>query len=1046
VRTDVEPLPAGAQQTAPQPPQTGTEAPPEPAIPGAQPPSAMPPLAQQGLTARPGDVGEQPAAPSAGGTAVEAATPEAIVTQAEDLGRQLRTLTDPEGPPAVWVPDGTQGLSSIAPDDHAAWAALVSGVPITDFDGQGGLLIAKDQSTARAALAARTQGESAQSIVARLEADPVHRQLVSEAKELQDPAHPRQALWLPKGRPDALNGNPFALTSFVQALGNTGVAIDDFDGRGGTLLARDQKIADAAKRARDQGQSAEEIIRSLTDATPGKTPLLAISSGQREPSAFEQASEEDWQDRGTQGHLREQGFERHDARRPRLREVPRSALAMDAEQLSKAVRDYEESLKDKTPAAIADAIEQKFGFPVDVAGLKRGDVWWRAADFSHRIYQPSSQKRWTGAGTAEGSGREALFWTESRLAEMERLWALPMTNAARAMHMTEATGQTITEQAIAHVVHRQRERFPDHLKQRLDDARDTHRLLSLPEVRDLSAREASTVLIEKFGRELSPAAINKARERMGLGRGNPVTVWTEAVNDELGKQIAAGKSNQQIAEHLSKFTGQTITRSAVGNQRIKRAARLRANLEAASKRDALAHPEDQKQLVEQGLIQPLKDGEGARLLRAGKRVLDAMRVGHPDAAVSGESARGEAGFMLAMGETVTIPDDVVDATHDALRPHLGIVPRGTRAGVLTAIEPVGEVVDLAGGKDRVRATFTDSSGKVFSLNLGWRHLSGARAFATLDGSLIGFVRFAAPPSGLDHSITSRQDITHLGELVHEVVHILRRRGVLTGAAWNRLLAHAKALEILDWSLRDYLEMVGNPAANKTEFYLTIRQAYEDLYKDSTDSDLTERLNQEAVAHLSELYVHGKIPAKDIAPVKDLLDALIFGHLSGPTAPRLTEASRAPSAANPIKERHVVKAAHQFLDATHRPKDREWINVVRQQFEDWRQRGGPITFDELNDLVDLVTPPEYDIRNVGLLEQAIDAIEAAGIGIEGFLSGSNEPDAALGARPPPSNSSPASGSPRTSAQAGSPVPDFSSYSIQPSPASNVPPWERFRSRP
>lgn len=96
--------------------------------------------------------------------------------------------------------------------------------------------------------------------------------------------------------------------------------------------------------------------------------------------------------------------------------------------ITRAVREFEDSLSRWTPGAKAQAIEQRTGFQVDPEGLKRGDVRWHE--------EPAA----TGT-ERRGRGAEK-FWTEPRLAELDRLWALPMTNAERAKHMSEATGRS----------------------------------------------------------------------------------------------------------------------------------------------------------------------------------------------------------------------------------------------------------------------------------------------------------------------------------------------------------------------------------------------------------------------------------------------------------------------------------------------------------------------------------------------------------------------------------------------------------------------------
>jgi hypothetical protein len=434
------------------------------------------------------------------------------------------------------------------------------------------------------------------------------------------------------------------------------------------------------------------------------------------------------------------------------------------------------------------------------------------------------------------------------------------------------------------------------------------------------------------------------------------------------------------------MTGQTFTRSAVGNhlsllarQRSVLAGgtpmeRLRANLEAASKRDALPHPEDHQQLVDQKLIEPLSNGEGVRLLRVGRRVLEVMRAANPDAAVSGESAaRGEAGFRLAMGETVHIPDEVVSATFDVLRPHLGIVPRGTKVVALTRVEPAEEYVDVAGGRPFVNIRFTTPDGRDSSMTLRWDTFSQTRAFATVDGSTIGFTRFALvgevqEPTG-QRSVTD----TRVGELVHELVHALRRRALLRGAAWDRLLGHANFLDILNRKTRDYLKMVGDPGWRNSSPQETLREAYEQRMYNGT-TDLRERMDQEAVAHMAELYVHGQLSDQDIAPVRDLLEALVTGELSGPTASGL----HAPPVTPPITaERQISDAASAFLEALKATHEQQ--ETVRSQIREWREQGQPVSFEDFTGLLAQIAPRKR--YRLGQIDRAMEALQSARVSVE-----------------------------------------------------------------
>ncbi|MCC6306639.1 MAG: DUF882 domain-containing protein, partial [Rhodobacteraceae bacterium] len=82
---------------------------------------------------------------------------------AADIIAQMKDLGDPENQrQAVWVPAAT--LDHLDRTGGADFLS-VTGVPVPDFDGQGGILIARDQETADTATALRDQGVDAQQII-----------------------------------------------------------------------------------------------------------------------------------------------------------------------------------------------------------------------------------------------------------------------------------------------------------------------------------------------------------------------------------------------------------------------------------------------------------------------------------------------------------------------------------------------------------------------------------------------------------------------------------------------------------------------------------------------------------------------------------------------------------------------------------------------------------------------------------------------------------------------------------------------------------------
>lgn len=241
----------------------------------------------------------------------------------------------------------------------------------------------------------------------------------------------------------------------------------------------------------------------------------------------------------------------------------------------------------------------------------------------------------------------------------------------------------------------------------------------------------------------------------------------------------------------------------------------------------------------------------------------AKAEGLTDWAMSDVDGRRHVAAFVRAGRTVTIPEPVVARMLEAIEKSQHRLPAGTPAGALTRIEPLSGEPSYPGAD--VVATFRQPNGETFEVELPMRLLASARALYDNFTGAIGLARFGLF-SGLDQSIA--------GEIHHEAMHALRRKGVLRGPLWDRLVRHAHGLRLLDGSLATYLKMVGDPAAAKANPELTLRAAYERAYKYTTDLD--ERIDQEAVAHMAELYSHGQLLPQEIEPVRDLLDALMSG--------------------------------------------------------------------------------------------------------------------------------------------------------------------------
>lgn len=238
----------------------------------------------------------------------------------------------------------------------------------------------------------------------------------------------------------------------------------------------------------------------------------------------------------------------------------------------------------------------------------------------------------------------------------------------------------------------------------------------------------------------------------------------------------------------------------------------------------------------------------------------------PAWAKSDVAGRHHVAAALRAGEAVNIPEPVLARMIEGIASAKDRLPPGTEVGALESIRPLKGAPSYPGAE--VVAVFRMPDGGSFEVELSRRMLTGSRAFFENFTGRVALTRFGLF-TGMDQSIA--------GEIDHEAIHLLRRGGHLRDAVWDRLVRHANGLRLLDGSLATYLRMVGDPSASKTDPDITIREAYEDTYKDTTD--FQERMDQEAVAHMRELYSRGQLLPQEVGPVRDILDSLNEGNLS-----------------------------------------------------------------------------------------------------------------------------------------------------------------------
>ena len=217
------------------------------------------------------------------------------------------------------------------------------------------------------------------------------------------------------------------------------------------------------------------------------------------------------------------------------------------------------------------------------------------------------------------------------------------------------------------------------------------------------------------------------------------------------------------------------------------------------------------------------------------------------AAIAGGAAQAK-GYLspaairsaVSEGKTATVPHDVIAEAHAVIKAHAVEIPKDVRAGTLLAVEPVG---GAAGAEARL--VFVTPSGARFAAVIDRRDLAGYRALYAPENRGMGL--FHTNWAG---GFTPKELVDALsGRIRHETPHALRSTGRYTVEEWARLLDHAQNLQILDWEAKAFFTLINDPSAANAPDGKTLRDYYDETYKD--DDEYDELIDQEHVAHASE---------------------------------------------------------------------------------------------------------------------------------------------------------------------------------------------------
>ncbi len=237
-----------------------------------------------------------------------------------------------------------------------------------------------------------------------------------------------------------------------------------------------------------------------------------------------------------------------------------------------------------------------------------------------------------------------------------------------------------------------------------------------------------------------------------------------------------------------------------------------------------------------------------------------------------EKNRKFAEVAMRMGREFKVEKKTVDAIHSVIRENSHLIPEQTPAYAIESVRRVGEIFDVLtrdGVEKRwmAEATLVSADGETKTIKLPWHRIVGSRAFFDPNSRSVVFARFGV----FDGFVP-----TVSGELAHEVTHAYEFLGYLPARLSSRLVRHSKKLRVLDTQLSTYLQMVGDPKAKSVE-NSTLLEAYKIVY--SNHDDIVASLNKEYSAHLVELYHHNMLSDEEVAPVRDILDAIDSGAVA-----------------------------------------------------------------------------------------------------------------------------------------------------------------------
>lgn len=285
-----------------------------------------------------------------------------------------------------------------------------------------------------------------------------------------------------------------------------------------------------------------------------------------------------------------------------------------------------------------------------------------------------------------------------------------------------------------------------------------------------------------------------------------------------------------------------------------------------------------------GIFETTSDQDLAQEIIRQTSPLSALGGDHDPQAINNIERR------LVVGREARIAPSAVQFALEAIKNDLKLAPANT---IVAAVSKIATDAEHDG---HVLITATKHDGKTVTARLPWDRVKDSRAiFIPGRRPTILHINFRTPPESARRvqevgQVTGRGALDEVAEMrfalaesiradfIHELTHLLRTTGVLTGSRWQRLLDHANSLQLLELDVnapvseRIMLRELG------VEPKQTLRDAYSGIY--AHYSNAQEAVDQEAVAALREMAWLGLLSDEQLAPVRDILDEISDGNIRG----------------------------------------------------------------------------------------------------------------------------------------------------------------------